>query len=226
MSALVDLGGDRVKWTLWKFYLTAHLRGFHVPAGVFFTKRKICLFWLYRQKHFRGIMMYRLMPRLLPRPNMNFYLAWKRRSIQKWVSAIYYYCVQRKNILVSCSGRFYRSCSLMTLWGLAHCAVLHFTGPWTKQVCWFGPRKWQQFLVLHSFLSLWLAWAASMWQWRGGGSCAGNMLVKGVPALLCSVVTATAIACAEALPFLPGGPFRNALRGLHLHAALPIARGR
>lgn len=41
-------------------------------------------------------MMYRFTPRLLPRPNMNFYLAWKKTSLQKWVSAIYYYCVQKK----------------------------------------------------------------------------------------------------------------------------------
>lgn len=49
-----------------------------------------------------------------------------------------------------------------------------------------------------------------MWQRGGGDSCAGNTLVKGVPALLCSVVTATAIARAETLPPLPGGPSRNA----------------
>lgn len=141
MSALVDLGGDRVKWTLWKFYLTAHLRGFHVPAGVFFTKRKICLFWLYRQKHFRGIMMYRLMPRLLPRPNMNFYLAWKRRSIQKWVSAIYYYCVQRKKHSCKLLRKVLqkllpndpvRACSLC-------CTALHWTVDQRSLLVW--PQK-------------------------------------------------------------------------------------
>lgn len=58
-------------------------------------------------------------------------------------------------------------------------------------------------------------------------SCAGETLVEGVPALLCSgVVSAmsSAIVHAETWPFLPGGPSRNALHDLH--AALSTARGR
>lgn len=72
----------------------------------FFTKRYISfVYFCSRQKHSCGIMTYRLMPRMLPRPNMNFYLAWKKRSLQEWVSAIYYYFVLKKKNLLKPLGK-------------------------------------------------------------------------------------------------------------------------
>lgn len=161
MSTLDDLGGDRVnEMNTWIM----------LPEGIscsfccFFTKRYISFVYFYsRQKHLCGIMTYQLMPRMLPRPNMNFYLAWKKRSLQEWVSSIYYYCVQKKKNLLSHSGKFCRSFSFNDPMRLTRCTMLPFASTGS---CWFGPRKWQWFPLLpllYPCLSFWLMWATMMW---------------------------------------------------------------
>ena len=151
---------------------------------------KLCLFWLYRQKHMCGIMMYQLMPRLLPRPNMNFYLAWKKRSLQKRVSAIYYCCVPKKKKSLKPLKKVLqklltndpmRACSLC-------CAALRWTTvqvPYQRSLL-VWPQKMENdssslsYAPTFLFVSPGLPWSDS------GDSCAGDTLAEGVPALLCS----------------------------------------
>lgn len=132
--------------------------------------------------------MYRLTPRLLLRPNMNFYLAWKKRSLQKQVSAVYYFCVKKTQTSFKPHRKVLQKLLLndpMQACSLCYAALCpgHSVSTRPKKPTGLATESHNSSL---SYNPTFLFGSPDHLDVTAG-TCAGDM-VQGVPSLLCSRV--------------------------------------